>query len=150
MSSVETDEDASDHASERSSDDTQSSSSGTAATAADETVHAIRKKPRRLRTPPGVLDASHRAAMAQWGGRFLKATKEWTYDEAFQPQVEAYLHSLPTARQEEDDDESTDTADDDHDALPTPETTDACTMTERYLFDVPTELRRLLDDFWHT
>lgn len=139
--------------------DEDASSSDTSTSSSAQSIQAICKKAVRLRTPAGVLDASHRAAMAQWGGRFLKASEQWTYDEAFRAEVETYLRE-----QQEDDDpddeshESESEHDDEESASmpapqpPTPtfvEQVDACTMTERYLFDVPAELRRLLDDFWH-
>lgn len=141
MSSSITDEDAS-------SSDTSTSSSA-------QSIQAIRKKAVRLRTPAGVLDASHRAAMAQWGGRFLKASEQWTYDEAFRAEVEAYLREQQEEEEEDPDDESHESESEHSEPAPPPPTptsveqVDACTMTERYLFDVPAELRRLLDDFWH-
>ncbi|NCZ95663.1 hypothetical protein EBZ02_00615, partial [bacterium] len=125
MGSSVTDDDAS-------SSCTSSSSSASSA----QPIQAIRKRAVRLRTPAGVLDASHRAVMAQWGGRFLKASEQWTYDEAFRAEVEAYVRAVECASEQSDEEAASMPAP----PPPTPtfvEQADACTMTERYLFDVP-------------
>jgi len=95
-----------------------------------------RSKVQRLRTEPGVVDTSHRSAFAQWGGRYLRDKAQWTFDAVHKDAVDAYILALQPMSEEP---VRTTTS---------PERCDASTMTDRYVLDIPDEMKDLIDAFW--